>query len=93
MECWNAFCIAGECDGTHHYDVTGYSWTQPRDTIYCAACHDYHAPGDCPEGYVSPVVTIYERISDDDDPDPIDLQDAARGHMTPGDGSDADYSR
>jgi hypothetical protein len=29
---------------------------------------------------------------DDYEPDPIDLQDAARGHMTPGDGSDADYS-
>jgi hypothetical protein len=26
------------------------------------------------------------------DPDPIDLQDAARGHLTPGDGSGSDYS-
>jgi len=62
--CWNAFCISERCDGTHHYDTTGYSWTQPRGTIYCAACHGYHAPDDCPEGYVSPVVTIYERGND-----------------------------
>ena len=62
--CWNAFCISERCDGTHHYDTTGYSWTQPRGTIYCAACHGYHAADDCPEGYVSPVVTIYERGND-----------------------------
>ncbi len=57
--CWNAFCIAGDCDGVNHVDVTGYTWSQPRGTIYCAACQRYHEAGAC--DHDSTVVTIYER--------------------------------
>jgi hypothetical protein len=60
-QCWNAFCIAGDCDGAHHVDTTGYTWDQARSTAYCPACGGFHAPGDCPRGYDSPVVTLYER--------------------------------
>ena len=62
MPCWNAFCIATDCDGEHHVDTTGYTWTQARGTAYCPACRGYgHPAGDCPKGYDSPVTTIYER--------------------------------
>jgi len=59
MKCWNAFCIATDCDGLHHVDTTGRTWTQARGTAYCAGCNDYVAPGTC--DHDSPVVTIYER--------------------------------
>jgi hypothetical protein len=60
--CWNGFCVAEAHDGDdRHVDATGYGWTQARGTVYCPACQDHHAPGDCPRGYVSPVVTLYDR--------------------------------
>jgi hypothetical protein len=30
--CWSGFCIASVCDGVHHVDATGYTWTEPRPT-------------------------------------------------------------
>jgi hypothetical protein len=66
--CWNDFCIATDCDGRHHVDATGRTWDQARGTVYCPAVngrgqvHGYaHGAGECPEGYESPVTTIYER--------------------------------
>jgi len=60
--CWNDFCVLGPHEGDRHQDTTGHGWAQPRGTVYCPAHRGgaYHEPGDCPEGYDSPVVTIYE---------------------------------
>lgn len=38
---WNAFCIATDCDGEHHIDTTGATWTQQRGTVYCPGCNGY----------------------------------------------------
>lgn len=54
--CWNAFCIAGDCDGLRHVDVTGHSWTQAEGTRYCP---EYRGFTDC--GHGSAVITIYDR--------------------------------
>lgn len=57
-ECWNAWCIAGDCDGVNHYDATGHSWTQQRGYAYNPATGDYDLPEDEVTGIVH---TIYER--------------------------------
>jgi hypothetical protein len=54
--CWQAFCIAGDCDGVHHVDATGYGWAQQRGETYCVQ-HD--AYDRC--GHNGPVFTDYER--------------------------------
>lgn len=40
-ECWNDFCILGDCDGVKHGDCTGYSWTQPRGSRYDPEVGEY----------------------------------------------------
>ncbi len=58
--CWNAFCIAGDCDGLHHVDVTGETWTQAEGTAYCPGCRDYvDAAGGCE--HFRAVTIIYDR--------------------------------
>ena len=42
-KCWNLFCIAGDCDGVSHVDVTGHSWRQERGTEYCLVHDRYDA--------------------------------------------------
>lgn len=32
--CWHTRCIAGDCDGTHHLDYTGATWTEERPVPY-----------------------------------------------------------
>lgn len=56
-ECWNAFCIAGDCNGTDHVDVTGDTWSQRRGTAYNPRTRKYDEEGNT----VGPVYTIYER--------------------------------
>lgn len=55
--CWQDFCTATDCDGLHHIDTTGYSWTQRRGTRYCAPCGGYVDRG-C--GHDELVTTLYE---------------------------------
>lgn len=31
-ECWNGWCIAGDCNGVDHVDVTGYTWSEARES-------------------------------------------------------------
>jgi hypothetical protein len=33
MTCWNSF-FASDCDGEHHVDITGHTWTQKRGQEY-----------------------------------------------------------
>ena len=54
--CWNAFCIFEWCDGEHHGDYTGHSWTQRRGTAYNPETGEYDEAG----GTVG-VFTVYER--------------------------------
>jgi hypothetical protein len=42
--CWNGFCIAGDCDGEHHIDPTGYSWSELDGQVYCPVCLGYLPP-------------------------------------------------
>jgi hypothetical protein len=56
--CWNDFCIADDCDGLHHVDATGRSWTQARGTRYCPTCGGYSG---CRHG--SAVITLYDRAA------------------------------
>ncbi len=56
MACWNAFCVAVDCDGTEHYDCTGDAWSQRRGYYYNPATGGYDA-----QGPVGSVFTVYER--------------------------------
>jgi hypothetical protein len=47
MSCWSGFCIAGDCDGLHHVDVTGYTWTERQGDQYCVR-HDRYDNCDVP---------------------------------------------
>jgi hypothetical protein len=67
VECWNAFCIATDCDGVSHVDVTGYSWKQERGTEYDPAVGEYVRPEDMQQP--SPVFTMYERFSEEEMPE------------------------
>lgn len=59
--CWNAFCIATDCNGVHHVDTTGSAWKQERGTEYDPATGDYVRPENMSQP--SPVITLYERIT------------------------------
>lgn len=43
-DCWNGYCIASAHDDNDHVDVTGFSWTQAPEEIYCPRCARFHAP-------------------------------------------------
>jgi hypothetical protein len=47
MPCWNGMCAAPECDGFHHVDRTGATWTQARGAIFCQLHVMYHHPDSC----------------------------------------------
>jgi hypothetical protein len=59
-ECWNAFCVAADCDRVRHTDAVGYSWDQARGTAYCPGCGAY--VNSCDHGDTG-VFTDYERYS------------------------------
>jgi hypothetical protein len=59
--CWNAFCIAGDCNEVDHYDYTGRSWSQRRGYSYNPETGNYDA-----EEQTGPVFTMYERITEDE---------------------------
>lgn len=53
-KCWNLSCIATDCDGVHHVDVTGHPWTQQRGSTYNPAKDRWVMPEDDPEMPWSP---------------------------------------
>ena len=47
MPCQNTACIAADCDGIHHVDMTGGTWTQAPGAVYCQMHDMYHHPDAC----------------------------------------------
>jgi hypothetical protein len=41
VHCWNAFCIATDCDGVAHVDATGDFWNQAEGTAFNPATGAY----------------------------------------------------
>lgn len=43
-QCWNGFCIAGDCDAENHVDVTGHTWRQAEGDVYDPEIGEYRKP-------------------------------------------------
>lgn len=47
MKCWNGFCIASDCDGIHHVDATGDTWSQGQSRVRCDECARHQPRARC----------------------------------------------
>ena len=45
-ECWSGWCIAGDCDGYNHVDVTGFTWQEAQGDVYDPERGEWVKPAD-----------------------------------------------